>query len=33
MNQDELDEGGQKAQTSIYKINMYQGCNVRNDCG
>ena len=29
--QGELDEGGQKVQTSSYKINTYQGCNVQHD--
>ena len=24
-----LNEGGQKAQTLSYKINMYQGCNIQ----
>ena len=27
----ELDEGGQKVQTSSYKINKYQGCDVQHD--
>ena len=27
----ELDEGGQKVQTSSYKINKYQGYNVQPD--
>ena len=26
--EEELDEGSQKVQTSSYKINRYQGCNV-----
>ena len=25
-----MDEGGQKAQTSNYKINKYEGCNVQH---
>ena len=27
----ELDEGVQKVQTSSYKINKYQGCNIQHD--
>lgn len=27
----ELDEGGQKAQTSSYRINKHGGCNVQHD--
>ena len=27
----ELDEGGQKVQTSSYKINKHYGCNVQHD--
>ena len=27
----ELEEGGQKVQTSSYKINKYWGCNVQHD--
>ena len=27
----ESEEGGQKLQTSIYKINKYLGCNVQHD--
>ena len=27
----ELDEGGQKGQTSSYKISKYYGCNVQHD--
>ena len=27
----ELDEGSQKVQTSNYRINNYQGCNVQHD--
>ena len=27
----ELDEGTQRVQTSSYKINKYEGCNVQHD--